>query len=84
MTRSEDPIVSTTLRVAGVCSEQDVRAALQRLYDVFARIGLGQATFEVSDGHEAALIVKHKASVSPDREAIAAALAEAGDFRLLP
>lgn len=83
MTEAADPIVSTTLRVAGVRSEDDVRAALQRLYDVFAQVGLGQATFEVSDSAEATLIVKHKASVRPDRDAIAAALADAGDFHLI-
>lgn len=83
MTGTEDPIASTTLTVQGVRSEDDVRTALQSLYDVFAELGLGQATFEVSDTDVARLIVKHKESVTPDRVAIARALADAGSFRLL-
>ncbi|HLS45283.1 MAG TPA: hypothetical protein VK045_07595 [Ornithinicoccus sp.] len=83
MTGTEDPIASTTLTVQGVRSEDDVRTALQSLYDVFAELGLGQATFEVSDTDVARLIVKHKESVTADRAAIARALADAGSFRLL-
>lgn len=78
-----DPIVSTMFQVAGVRSDADVKAALQGLYDVFARLGLGQATFEVTDSDVASLHVKHKQSVTPDRPAIARALADAGDFRLV-
>lgn len=83
MSERSDPIVSTTLTVAGVRSEDDVRAALQSLYDVFAELGLGQATFEVTESEEARLIVKHQRSVTPDRRAIGEALAEAGEFSLI-
>jgi len=77
-------IDSTRFRVAGVRTTQEVKTALQSLYDVFADQGMGQATFEVTDGAEAAdLWVKHKADVVPDREVIRKALASAGDFRLL-
>lgn len=83
MTGTEDHVASTTFRVKGVRSEDDVREALQGLYDVFAGLGLGQATFEVSDTDVARLIVKHKESVTPDRAAIEAALTEAGSFQLV-
>lgn len=83
MAQTEGRIASTTFSVAGVRSEDDVREALQGLYDVFAELGVGQATFEVSDTDVARLIVKHKDSVTPDRAAIQAALAEAGSFRLV-
>ncbi|HLR84020.1 MAG TPA: hypothetical protein VK059_03670 [Nocardioidaceae bacterium] len=82
MAGQSDPIVATTLEVAGVRSEGDARAARQALFDVFAELGLGQATFEVTDADVANLIVKHKKSVTPDTAAIAQALADAGDFRL--
>ena len=75
-------IASTRFRVAGVKTPDEVKAALQSLYDVFADNGMGQATFEVTDG-PADLFVKHKADVVPDREVIRKALADAGDFRLL-
>lgn len=77
-------IVSTKLLVAGVNSDADVVRALQSLYDVFADLGLGQATFEVTDiGKAARLWVKHLESVDVDLDAINAALAKAGDFRLV-
>lgn len=80
---TDDPIVSTTFRVEGVRSDEDVRVALQALFDVFTELGLGQATFEVTEGEPARLIVKHKRSVTADREAIARALAESGEFLLV-
>lgn len=83
MTEFDDPIVSTTLDVDGVRSEDEVLAALQALFDVFAELDLGQATFEVADSDPTRLIIKHKKSVTVDRKAVAAALATAGDFRLL-
>ena len=77
-------IASTRFSVAGVETPDEVKRALQALYDVFADEGMGQATFEVREGHDAAdLFVKHKADVVPDREVIRRALASAGDFRLL-
>lgn len=77
-------IDSTRFRVAGVRTPDEVKQALQGLYDVFADEGMGQATFEVAEGQEAAdLWVKHKSDVVPDREVIRRALAEAGDYRLL-
>lgn len=83
VTEFDDPIVSTTLEVAGVHTEDDVRAALQALFDVFADLDLGQATFEVVDPNTTRLIVKHKKSVTADRSAIAKVLEEAGDYRLV-
>ena len=82
-TETDDPIVSTTLEVSGVRSDDDVRAALQALFDVFAELDLGQATFEVTESDPTRLIVKHKESVTVDRDAVATALAAAGGFRLL-
>lgn len=77
-------ISSTRFRVAGVETTDEVKRALQALYDVFAEQGMGQATFEVTPGAEAAdLFVKHRADVIPDREVIRRALAGAGDFTLL-
>ncbi|WP_040162065.1 hypothetical protein [Mobilicoccus massiliensis] len=75
-------IVSTRFAVRGVHSDDDVRKALQALFDIFADEGLGQATFELAGGPTADLVVKHQASVVPDRDAIDAALARAGDYRL--
>lgn len=80
---TDDPIVSTTFRVEGVPSDAEVRVALQALYDVFTDLGLGQATFEVTDTGPARLVVKHKRSVTPDREAVARALAGSGGLRLV-
>lgn len=77
-------IVSTKLRVQGVQTDDEVKQALQALYDVFTELGIGQGTFEVERNSEAArLWVKHLASVDVDVEAINAALARAGDFRVV-
>ncbi|MDO5700665.1 MAG: hypothetical protein Q4P36_04245 [Bowdeniella nasicola] len=74
-------IVSTALRVVGVRTEDDVRACLQALYDIFASIGLGQATFEVNE-HGTDLFVKHDAEIEPNLPAIDAALRSAGPYHL--
>ncbi|HJE52415.1 MAG TPA: hypothetical protein K8V15_10670 [Tessaracoccus flavescens] len=77
-------IVSSKFQVTGLNGPYDVKRALQGLYDVFAEQGMGQATFEITEGQEAAdLFVKHKADVTPDREVIRKALADAGAFVLL-
>lgn len=78
-----EAIASTHLRVAGVHDDDDVRRALQRLYDVFAEEGLGQATFELVAGEPASLWIKHKESVTPDVDALNQALAAAGDYRIV-
>lgn len=78
MDQTQDPIVATTFSVAGVRSDDEVREALQTLFDVFSELGLGQATFEVTDTDVAHLIVKHKRSVTPDRHAIDKALSAVG------
>lgn len=79
-----DRIVSTKLRVEGVHTDDDVRNALQALYDVFTELGIGQGTFEVErDGGAAKLWVKHRESVDVDLDGINAALEKAGDFRLV-
>lgn len=83
MTETDDPIVSTFYTVVGVRDDDDVRQALQALYDVFADVGLGQGTFELTGTDAARLVVKHKDSVTPDTAAMARALASAGDFRLV-
>lgn len=83
MTPHHDPIVSTTFTVRGVSTDHHVRGALQALYDVFADLDIGQAAFEVTDAETTRLIVKHKKSVAPDRDAIRKVLADTGDFRLV-
>lgn len=75
-------LVSTTYRVSGVRDDLDVKGILQRLYDVFAQQGMGQATVELA-GNDQRLVVKHKADQQPDRDVIAKALSEAGNFKLL-
>lgn len=78
-------IVSTRLQVSGVHADSEVKQALQALYDVFAELGIGQATFEVTGAGTgtADLFIKHLASVDVDVAAINAALARAGDFRVV-
>lgn len=78
-------IVSTKLRVSGVHTDPQVKQALQSLYDVFAELGIGGATFEVTGAGtgDADLFVKHLDTVDVDVEAINAALARAGDFRVV-
>lgn len=78
-----DFIVSTRLLVSGVRTPSEVNQALQSMYDVFTELGLGQATFEVTDSGPARLWVKHLASVSVDVKALNTALAEAGEFRII-
>lgn len=78
-----DHIVHTRLHVKGVRTDAQVTQALQALYDVFADLGLGQATFELTGTDTADLFVKHKGSVTPDIDAMNRALAEAGDFRVV-
>ena len=76
-------IVETRFTVAGVRTSDEVKAALQQLYDVFADEGMGQATFELDpSGGPAHLIVKHVAGLTPNRAVINAQLAKAGPFAL--
>ena len=74
-----DRLVSTVIPVTGVRDDDDVRRSLQALFDVFASQGLGQATFEITEGGTE-LFVKHKASVTPDLAVIDAVLRSAGDY----
>ena len=76
-------IAETQLQVAGVRTDDDVKKALQPLYDIFADQGMGQATFEITDAPTATLVIKHQESASVDRVAVAAALSSAGDYRLV-
>lgn len=76
-------ITSTHLHVRGVRTNDDVRVALQALYDVFAQLDLGQASFEVTDSETADLFIKHLETVTVDIEALDAALAKAGDFHIV-
>lgn len=74
-----DHIVETTVPVTGVETEKDVVKCLQSLYDEFARLGLGQATFEITEQHTV-LYIKHKDSIEPDLEAVDHALRAAGNY----
>ena len=78
-------IVSTRLRVSGVHTDTEVKQALQALYDVFAELGIGQATFEVTGAGTGAadLYVKHLATVTVDVDALNAALKAAGEFQVV-
>ena len=76
-------IVSSYFQVSGVKDDNDVRKALQALYDIFAENGLGQATFEISDSDHAQLVVKHKESVEPSVDVMNRALAKAGEYRIV-
>lgn len=73
-------IESIQIFVNGVHTEEDVKEALQALYDVFAEQGLGQATFETTPDGPAKLFIKHKAGITPDIRAIDEALGTAGNF----
>lgn len=76
-------IVSSYFQVSGIRNDNDVRKALQSMYDIFATNGLGQATFEITEPGQAQLIVKHRADIEPSVEAMNAALREAGDYRIM-
>lgn len=76
-------IVSSYFQVSGVKDDNDVRASLQALYDIFASQGLGQATFEIVDSEHAQLVVKHKSEVEPSVDAMNAALSKAGDYHII-
>lgn len=80
---SASDIVSCRFKVEGVRTDRDVKKVLQSLYDIFADHGLGQAAFEITRDEHADLIIKHLASVDPDPAIIDAALARAGDFRVI-
>ncbi len=75
--------VTTKYHVRGVRDDNDVRKALQALYDIFAEHGMGQATFETTDPDVADLFIKHKASIAPDVDAMNAVLAKAGDYEIV-
>lgn len=76
-------IVSSYFHVSGVKDDNDVRKALQALYDIFADHGLGQATFEIADSEHAQLVVKHKKNVEPSIDVMNRALAKAGEYRII-
>lgn len=76
-------IVATRFLVEGVTDDRDVKRAMQPLFDIFAKHGLGQATFEIVPGESTRLWIKHKDTVEPSREVISAALARAGAYRIV-
>ena len=80
---TDSHITSTTLLVSGVRTDHEVIRALQSLYNVFAELGLGQATFEVTHAGPAELYIKHLDSVTVDVAAIDAALQLAGNFHVV-
>lgn len=75
-------LVSKTYRIAGVRDDLEVKAIMQQLYDIFTAQGIGQAAVELA-GAEQRLVVKHRPDQEPDRQAIADAMARAGNFKLL-
>lgn len=79
----KEPIVATRFKVSGVTNDNQVKEALQELYDIFSENGMGQATFEITGGPTADLFIKHKRSMVPDRALIEAALARAGDYQVV-
>ncbi|QNE89824.1 hypothetical protein H0194_01870 [Corynebacterium incognita] len=76
-------LVSTKYHVRGVKDDNDVRKALQALFDIFASEGIGQATFEITEPDVADLFVKHKDDVIPSVEKMNAALATAGPYEIV-
>ncbi len=76
-------IVATCFLVTGITDDDAAKAALQPLFDIFAEHGLGQATFEIVPGEPTRLWVKHKDTVTPDRELIGRALAKAGPYAVV-
>ncbi len=79
----DEHFASTKLRVSGVRTDDEVKVALQALYDVFTELKLGQAAFEVTNTDVADLFIKHLDTVSVDVDAIDAALSSAGDFHVV-
>lgn len=76
-------IVSTHYKVTGVHDDDDVRKALQSLYDIFAEHGLGQATFEIRSQDDVKLIIKHKDDVIPNVAEMNKTLASAGNYEIV-
>lgn len=74
-------IVSTILPVTGVVTNDDVTNCLQALYDIFTEIGVGQATFEVTE-HGTELFIKHQDAIVPNLPMIDAALRRAGNYAI--
>lgn len=75
--------VSTCFLVEGVDDDADTRKAMQRLFDIFAAQGMGQATFEIVRGEPTRLWIKHQEGRTPNRALIAETLAGAGDYRVI-
>lgn len=71
-------MISTTYVVGGMTTGDDVLAVKDKVSGV---PGIGAVAAEVVPGRST-LILKHKDDVVPDRAAIAAALAQAGDYTL--
>lgn len=76
-------IVSTCFLVDGVNDDRSAKKALQALYDIFARNGMGQATFEIVPGEPTRLWIKHKDGATPRRGLLDEALAQAGNYRVI-
>ncbi len=79
----DEHFASTKLRVSGVRTDDEVKVALQSLYDVFTDLKLGQAAFEVTDTDTADLFIKHLDTVTVDEDAVDTALRSAGDFHVV-
>lgn len=76
-------IAETRLQVAGVRTDDDVKKALQPLYDIFADQGMGQATFEITDAPPRPSSSSTRSRHRSTGRRVAAALSRAGDYRLV-
>lgn len=72
-------MISTTFTVIGMTTVADARAVKDGLSDV---AGIGAIATEIVPGGASVIVLKHKDDVELDRDAIAAALRDAGDYML--
>lgn len=73
-------ITSTIYQLEGALSNAATRAIKGRVYQV-PRVG--GISFEVQPGHDTRMILKHKMDEPIDRTQLEAAIAKAGNYRLL-
>lgn len=73
-------ITSTIYLLAGELSNAETRTVKGKVYQVSH---VGGIAFEVETGHDTRMILKHKDDEPIDRGELEAAIAKAGNFRLL-